>query len=132
MNQSSTPEHNTESSRNQAERELVDARAHFNDTLVGVSNASERVVERVREGVREFRKPLLFGTALLAAGVAVLLIARNSGGRRPILQIRMVAPRPGPQKAWVGLAAQLAIGLLTRQLQDKPSQLGETPHHLET
>lgn len=119
-----THEQSLEDSRNQAELELIDARAHFNDTLREVSEASQRVVERVwKDG-----KPLLFGTALLAAGVAVLLIGRNSAARRPILQIRMVAP-PGRQKAWIGLAAQLAIGILTRHLRDNPSQLApETPH----
>ncbi len=128
MNQSSMQEQNVVSNRSQAERELIDARAHFNHTLVAVSNASERVVERVRE----FGKPLLFGTVLLAAGVAVLLIARNSGARRPILQIRMVAPQQRQQRAWMGVAAQLAIGLLTRHLQDKPSQLAPKTIHLET
>jgi len=123
MNQA-MQEQSFKDNRNQAERELIDARAHFNDTLREVSEASERVVERVwKHG-----KPLLFGTALLAAGVAVLLITRNSGARRPLLQIRMVAPPPSRQKAWIGLAAQLALGLLTRHLREQSQLTVQTPH----
>ncbi|GEM_PF-1231180 len=122
-----THEQSVKDNRNQAELELIDARAHFNDTLREVSEASQRVVERVWTN----GKPLLFGTAVLAAGVAVLLLAHNSGARRPLLQIRMVAPPPGRQKAWIGLAAQLALGLLTRHLQDKRSQLPPETRHLE-
>jgi hypothetical protein len=89
-----------------AERELALAREHFKSTLRDVSTASKAVVQRALQS----GKPLLVGVVILA-GVALLLGTR-AGRRRPLIQIRVVAPTPSWQGALVRMGAQAACDVL--------------------
>lgn len=100
----------------EAEWELTQAREHFKETLRDVSEASQVVVRRVWQS----GKPVVVGVAILA-GLALLL--SRSRARRPLVQIRVIAPVPELKKKLLLLAAQVAIGALVRRIEADPTGL---------
>ncbi|MDX2052864.1 MAG: hypothetical protein SFV15_10760 [Polyangiaceae bacterium] len=98
---------------NEAERELIQAREHFSETLRDASAASKIVVRQVWQS----GKPVLLGAAILT-GVVVLVAARRARAPRSFIEIRVTAPTgtASVQKSLLTLAARLAVALLIQRV----------------